>query len=130
MTLFFNALSLQILSPYFINIIILIISCEIRYQCTVGDFLVAHRWKTNTIAITNEKHSFVFLLFFFFFFSPLFLHPCFHEVLFIISLASWALLWLELPLELCNEVSEQAIIPRGSQCSQIPSLPSPSTMKT
>jgi len=63
------------------------------------------------------------------FFSFPFYTPTFKKFFSRITLASRALnvTW---PPKVCNEVSEPAIIPRGSQCSKIPSLPPPSTMKT
>ena len=68
------------------------------------------------------------LLFFpsFFFF---FVHSNFQEVL-LQDLPGLQRSPVACPRKLCNEVSEPVIIPRGSQRPKIPSLPSPSTMKT
>lgn len=84
---------------------------------------MAHRLEAKTINITNEGYIFFFLCFYFY------LHSYFHEVL-LRDLSGLQGSSVTLPLKLCNEVSEPAIIPRGSQCSKIPFFPPPSTMKT
>ena len=86
-------------------------------------FLVAHKLAAHIVNTINERCCFSSFLFF------SFLHTYFQEVLLQDhpGLQGSHVTW---PPKVCNEVSEPAIIPRGSQCSKIPSLPPRSTMKT